>query len=51
VTVKSSQQQLVNGNSGAVELFSPKNGSGSSAVGDGPLLPGMCDLCDGEKTL
>jgi len=52
VTIKSSQQQqqLVNGNSAAVELYSPKNGSGGlSITGDGPLQPGLCDLCDGEK--
>lgn len=36
-------QQLVNGNSGAIELYSPKNSGG-----DRQLLPGVCDLCDGE---
>jgi len=52
VTIKSSQQQqqLVNGNSAAVELYSPKNGSGGlSITGEGPLQPGLCDLCDGKK--
>lgn len=43
-SIKSSQQ-LVNGNS-SVELYSGKN-SGSST--GGPLLPGVCDLCDGKK--
>lgn len=47
VSIKSSQQQLVNGNSAAIELYSPKNGG--SGTGDGPLLPGVCDLCDGKK--
>lgn len=42
-----SSQQLVNGSSTAIELYSPKNNSGT--VGDGPLLPGVCDLCDGKK--
>lgn len=53
LTIKSSQpQQLVNGNSGAVELYSTKNSGGLiSTAGDGPLLPGVCDLCDGEKVL
>lgn len=52
VTIKSSQtQQLVNGNSGAVELYSSKNSSGVLSIADGPLLPGVCDLCDGEKVL
>lgn len=45
--VSKSSQQLVNGNSAAVELYSPKNGG--SGAGDGPLLPGNCDLCDGKS--
>lgn len=45
ITSKALQQQhLVNGNS-AIELYSPKNNSGLS---DGLLLPGACDLCDGN---
>lgn len=42
-SVKSSQQ-LVNGNSSAMELYSGKN----SGTPTGPLLPGACDLCDGK---
>lgn len=52
--IKSSQQQqqLVNGNSAAIELYSSKNTSGVlSTSGDGPLLPGVCDLCDGEELI
>jgi len=33
-----------------MELYSPKNGSGGLA-GEGPLQPGLCDLCDGEKII
>lgn len=47
VMIKSSQQQqMVNGNSAAIELYSPKNGSSGLSALDGPLLSGMCDLCD-----
>lgn len=50
VKLSQQQQQFVNGNSGAVELYSSKNGSGGlSTAGDGPLLPGVCDFCDGKK--
>lgn len=49
--IKSSQQpqQMVNGNSAAIELYSPKNGSSGLSAADGPLLPGMCDFCDCKK--
>lgn len=47
--IKSSQQHLVNGNSAAIEYSSKNSSGGLSASGDGPLLSGVCDLCDGEK--